>query len=67
MFLRPCETIIKFASGGQLTPDDICILAGGGDRFANWILKTKGLITGDEIIQVAEAIHDNWKRFWESA
>jgi len=64
--LRPCEKTYNF-SGLILNPDEINAMASYG--MHRWLLYVKrhGFnLTVDEIYQVAEAISDNWKRYYES-
>ena len=65
--VRPCLRTLVIA-GVTLTPDDINTLASSG-KFASWLhgARLKGKeFTADEIYEVAEAIADNWSRFWDS-
>jgi len=64
--IRPCLQTHKLSNGMTITPGDINILASGGERFTIWILENSSWITGQDIVIVAEAIKDNWKRFYDS-
>jgi hypothetical protein len=66
--VRPCLRTLTVSGGVMLTPDAINALACSG-KFANWLHRTKlegREFTATEIYEMAEAISDNWTRFWES-
>lgn len=64
---RPCEQTIKLSAGQEISPNQINALASGGLTFAIWLGEMKGQVTEDEILQIAEAIRDNWERYMSSA
>lgn len=67
--VRPCEKTLIFACGKKLEPDGINRLSSSGETFATWLCANRDAgfeLTRDEIMLVAEAIQDNWRRYWAS-
>lgn len=63
---RPCETTIELACGHSVTPEQVNVMSSRSYVFSDWLLSNRGYLTKDEILLVAEAITDNWARYWES-
>jgi hypothetical protein len=63
---RPCDRTFTDSAGNEWTPDLINKYASKAEALATYICENEKYLKKDDIVQICDAVRDNWKRYWAS-